>query len=344
MRKTRLILAAVAAVATGTLLTACSGAPSGSAAAQGAGSGSTGPAAGKTVAYFAPSLGISYWQWVGYGVKQQAHQLHMKYVSYNANNDQSQQLANMRTAITAGVNAIVIGPVSSTSVPPLLQLAQQKHIPVAFAGIGAPAGVKNFTSAVTANNQATGVAEGKFICRAAKRLGGNQVGMLSLPQDRENAQKYLAGAKQAFAADGCDLVQVVQTKGLTVGEAVSETKDLLTAHPGIKGIYGMYDEAGTGASQVLASQGLTGKVALATADGSPTTVALVRKHKLDALFLQGAVGQGIVATDQVAKAIQGKPTTQAIPLDEPMVTPANIDNPKIQAQLKRVYPPSAGAY
>jgi ribose transport system substrate-binding protein len=137
---------------------------------------------------------------------------------------------------------------------------------------------------------------------------------------------------------------VIQTKGLTVGEAVAETNDLLTAHPDIKGIYGMYDEAGTGASQVLASMGLTGKVALATADGSPTTVGLVRDHKLDALFLQGAVGQGIVATEQVTAALEGKPTTQAIALEEPMVTPENIDTPEIQTQLKRVYPPSAGAY
>jgi ribose transport system substrate-binding protein len=344
MRKNRLLLATTAAAATGVLLTACSGAPSTSAAVQGGSSGGTGSASGKTVAYFAPSLGISYWQWVGYGVQQQAEQAHMKYVSYNANNDQSQQLANMRTAITAGVNAIVIGPVSSTSVPPLLQLAQQNHIPVAFAGIGAPAGVTNYTSAVTANNQATGVAEGKFICDAAKKLGGNQVGMLSLPQDRENAQKYLAGAKQAFADGGCDLVQVLQTKGLTVGESVQETKDLLTAHPDIKGIYGMYDEAGTGAAKALQTRGQVGKVGVATADGSPTTVKLLRDKVIQGLFLQEAVGQGIDATQQVYNALTGKPTTKTIELAEPLVTSETIDTPEAQAKLKRVYPPSAGAY
>lgn len=29
----------------------------------------------KTVAYLAPSLDISYWQWVGFGVKQKAQEL-----------------------------------------------------------------------------------------------------------------------------------------------------------------------------------------------------------------------------------------------------------------------------
>jgi ribose transport system substrate-binding protein len=319
----------------------------------GSGNGANGaaPASGQaggngkhTVAYFAPSLGIAYWQNVGSGVEQKANELGLQYQSYNANNNESQQLANMRSAITAGVSAIVIGPVSSNSTPPLLQLAKQNNIPIAFTGIGPAPGQTDYTSAVTANNHDTGKAEGDFVCTKAKQLGGNKVGMLSLPQDRENAQKYLAGAQEAFQADGCDLVQVIQTKGLTVGEAVAETNDLLTAHPDIKGIYGMYDEAGTGAAQVLGERGLTGKVALATADGSPTTVKLVRDRKLDGLFLQEAVGQGLDATEQVNNALTGKPVQKNIALLEPLVTPENIDSPDTQNHLKRVYPPSAGAY
>lgn len=299
---------------------------------------------GKTVAYFAPSLGISYWQWVGHGVETRAGELGMKYTSYNANNDQSKQLANMRTAVTSGVDAIVIGPVSSTSVPPLLKLAKQNDIPVAFAGIGPPDGEEDYVSSVTANNEQTGIDEGKFVCDKAKELGGKKVGMLSLPQDRENAQKYLKGAEQSFEEGGCDLVQVIQTKGLTVGEAVAQTKDLLTAHPDVKGIYGMYDEAGTGAAQVLAQRGLSDKVALATADGSPTTVKLLRDGKLDALFLQQAVGQGVEATTQVFNALEGKATEQDLPLDMTMVTPGNIDEPQTQQALERVYPSSAGEH
>ncbi|TIW78760.1 MAG: ABC transporter substrate-binding protein, partial [Mesorhizobium sp.] len=38
----------------------------------------------KTVAYIAPSLDISYWQWVGYGVKEKAKELGMDYVEYTS--------------------------------------------------------------------------------------------------------------------------------------------------------------------------------------------------------------------------------------------------------------------
>ncbi|MDU6727429.1 MAG: substrate-binding domain-containing protein, partial [Bradyrhizobium sp.] len=241
-------------------------------------------------------------------------------------------------------DAIVMGPVSSTSTPPVLRLLKEKKIPIAFAGIGPQPGETDYTSAVTANNFEGGKAEGKFVCALAKERGGNKVGMLSLPQDRENAQKYLAGAKESFQADGCELVQILQTKGLTVREAVDQANDLLTAHPDVKAIYGMYDEAATGAAKALQTRGLVGKVGLATADGSPTTVKLLREGVVQGLFLQEAGGQGIEAVQQVYNALTGAAVTQSLPLPLALVTSSNVGTPEAQAKLKRVYPPSAGDY
>jgi ribose transport system substrate-binding protein len=297
-----------------------------------------------TVAYIAPSLDISYWQWVAYGAKTKAKELGMDYIEMDSHNSPADQMNNVHTAITRGVDAIVMGPVSSTSTPPVLRFLKQKKVPIAFTGIGPQPGETDYTSSVTANNYETGKAEGKFICEQAKKRGGNKIGMLSLPQDRENAQKYLKGAKEAFAAAGCDLVQVLQTKGLTVREAVNQANDLLTAHPDIKGIYGMYDEAATGAAKVLQTRKLVGKIAVATADGSPTTVRLLKEGVIQGLFLQEAAGQGIEATQQVYNALNGKEVTKDMPLSEPLVTAEDVGSEASQAKLKRVYPPSAGSY
>ena len=178
----------------------------------------------------------------------------------------------------------------------------------------------------------------------AKARGGNKVGMLSLPQDRENAQKYLKGAQESFKADGCELVQMLQTRGLTVNEAVAQANDLLTAHPDVKAIYGIYDEAATGAVKALQTRGLIGKVAVVTADGSPTTIKLLREGSVQGIFLQEAVGQGVDATEQVFNALKGKPTTKELALVMPLATSETINDPKIQQTVRRVYPPSAGAY
>lgn len=297
-----------------------------------------------TVAYIAPSLDISYWQWVAYGVKQRAQELGMNYVELTSENSPAKQMDNVHTALTRGVSAIVMGPVSSTSTPPVLRVLKEKSVPIAFAGIGPAPGQTDFTSAVTANNYETGKAQGAYVCKLAKERGGNKIAMLSLPLDRENAQKYMSGAKQSFKADGCDLVQVLQTHGLTVNEAIAQANDVLTAHPDIKAIYGMYDEAAIGAAKALQTRGLTGKVAVVTADGSPTTIHLLREGAIQGVFLQEAVGQGIDATTQVFNALNHKPTTREVALNEPLVTHDTIDQSDAQAKLKRVYPPSAGSY
>lgn len=299
---------------------------------------------GETIGYLAPSLNISYWQWVYSGVQEQAKTYGMKTTEYNANNDPGQQLSNTHTAVTDGVKALAIGPVSSTSTPPVLAAAKSASVPISFAGIGPQPGLTDYTSSITANNLTTGKQEATFVCEHAKALGGNQVGMLSLPQDRENAQLYLKGAKQAFTQHGCDLVQILQTQGLTVTEAVQEANDLLTAHPNIKGIYGMYDEAGIGAAKALTTRHLVGKVALATADGSPTTVGLLKKGELQGLFLQEAVGQGKEAVVQDVNALTGKPVKKDIPLTEPLVTSRNLCSAASQKVLKLTYPASAGSY
>jgi ribose transport system substrate-binding protein len=106
----------------------------------------------------------------------------------------------------------------------------------------------------------------------------------------------------------------------------------------------MYDEAATGAAKALQTRGLTGKVAVVTADGSPTTIRLLRDGAIQGIFLQEAVGQGIDATSQVFNALNHKPTTQDLALKEPLVTRETIDDPDVRATVKRVYPPSAGNY
>jgi ribose transport system substrate-binding protein len=84
-----------------------------------------------TVAVIMPSLDISYWQWVAYGAKTKAGELGMNYMELDSHDSPTEQMSNIRTAITKGANAIVIGPVSSTSTPPVLRYLKEQNIRVA---------------------------------------------------------------------------------------------------------------------------------------------------------------------------------------------------------------------
>ena len=276
-------------------------------------------------------------------MKTKAAELGMNYIELTSDNSPAKQMNNVRTAITRGVNAIVMGPVSSTSTPPVLRFLKEKQIPIAFTGIGPQPGQTDYTSAVTANNYETGKAEGSFVCKLAKERGGNKVGMLSLPQDRENAQKYLNGAQESFKADGCDLVAVLETHGLTVSEAVAQANDLLTAHPDIKAIYGMYDEAAPAPPRRCRRA-----VSSARSRWPPRTAARPRSSCCATARFRASScrkrSDRDRRTQQVYNALTGKPTTKDIAFTEPLVTKETIDQPDAQKVVKRVYPPSAGKY
>ncbi|ASY61205.1 putative ABC transporter periplasmic-binding protein y4mI precursor (plasmid) [Sinorhizobium sp. CCBAU 05631] len=68
----------------------------------------------------------------------------MDYVEFTSENSPAKQMDNARTAVTKGVDAIVIGPVNSTSTPPLLAYLKSQNIPIAFAGIGPQPGQTDY--------------------------------------------------------------------------------------------------------------------------------------------------------------------------------------------------------
>ena len=339
MRPAKGWMAAAAIVAASGAIAAC-----GEDSDNSSGSSSGGDKSGEKIAYLVPSLDITYWQWVKYGVEQQAKQHKLQVNTYDATNSPAKQRDNVQTALTVGAKGVVLSPVSSSSAPNVLNAAQGRKVPVTFAAIGPDPSVTNYASLITSDDYTSGKEAGAFLAKEVKKRGGNEVGLLSLPLDRTNAKAKLKGLKESLAAEDVKLVQTLQTQGLTVREAVNQANDLLTAHPNIKGIYGMYDNAGIGAVRVLRTRGLLGKVAIVSSDGSPETIADIRKDAIQGIVVQQAVGQGVEATKQLAAALDGKQVTKNIPLPEPLVTKENIDSPEIQKVLRLVYPPSAGAY
>jgi len=148
------------------------------------------------------------------------------------------------------------------------------------------------------------------------RQGTRRLGMLSLPQDCENAQKHLRGAQAAFEEEGCDPPD--QGPSPFARWSTRQTT-LLTAHLDITAICGIYDEVATGAAKVLQTRNLS-EGRGGHRDRSPTTVKMLREGVIQGIFLQDAGGQGIEATQQVYNALTGKATTKEMPLTEPLVT------------------------
>ena len=298
---------------------------------------------GKKIIYLAPSLDIEYWQWVEDGVRMACEEFGAEYSTLVAENSDAKQATNAETAVTMGVDAVVLSPVSSTSCASVLDPCEDEGIPVTIAAIGST--TDNYFCFISADDYSSGYDAGNYLCEKAKELGGDSIVVISLPLDRDNAKAKMAGLELACEENGVTIAQVSQTKDLTVSDSTNICNDLLTAHPEATGIYCMYEQAGLAAVDCLDIAGLTGKVAVVSSDGSPQSTVYLRDGRMAGQVVQEAVGQGYWAAVEAFKAISGlEPDAKIIQTPEPLVTGENIDDPEIQAVLALTYPESAGAY
>jgi ribose transport system substrate-binding protein len=298
---------------------------------------------GAKIVYLAPTLDIEYWQWVEEGVRLACEEYGASYTTLVAENSAASQAENGETAVTKGVDAVVLSPVSSDSCSSVLDVCEDAGIPVTIAAIGSTA--DNYFSFISADDYTSGYDAGLFLCQQAKELGGDSIGVLALPMDRTNAQAKMSGLEKACQENGITIAQTIQTSTLTVSDATDECNDLLTAHPEITGIYCMYEQAGVAAVDCLENAELTGKIAIVSSDGSPASIADVRNGTIAGIVVQEAVGQGYYAAIEAFKAISGlEADAKIIQTPEPLVTASNIDSPDIQKVLSLTYPASAGAY
>ena len=300
---------------------------------------------GKKIAYLAPSKDILYWQWVEDGIEQVCEELGVELVTLDAQNSASTQQSNTETALSSDVDGIILSPVSSTSSTNVLLSAEDAGIPITFAAIGPDEGVTNYDCCVTADDYTSGYENGIFLCDRIEELGGGTIGVLSLPLDRTNAKAKMAGLEKACEEKGGEIAQGLQTTDLTVNLAAQQANDLITTNSDMKGIYGMYEQAGIGAVNAVESSNLLGEVSIVSSDGSPESIRFIREGKIDGMVVQPAVGQGVVAARQLFRVMCGLDVfAKDIPLPEPLVTTENVDDADIQELLPMVYPASAGSY
>ena len=296
------------------------------------------------LAFSPPTMQAEYFQWNLAGIEQKAEELGYEIVVYDSDNNSTQMVSNVQTAVSAGCAGVMIAPVNSSSAPSALQFAIDAGLPTAFIAIGPPEGYDDYTTSISADDETSGYDAGIYICDKILADGGSTVGILALPLDRVNAQAKLKGFEAACEEKGVEIVQIVQNTDDTITDAVANANDILTAHADVGGLYCMSDNRTLGAVQAVENSGKVGEVYIVGSDGSPTTLECLKEGTVCGIVVQEAVGQGIAGVEQIHNALTGAPVEKEVPTPEPLVTSDNYMEDEYQEVLALVWPESAGAY
>lgn len=313
-------------VATGGLLVAsllagCSS--SGSTAAPATDAPSVAPASTPAAPSAAPSvaaevtLGALYLDQNGFyggikkGIETGAADLKLKLLGNNSGGDASKEASFMSTLIGAGVDAIIMSPVSATASVPLVKQAFDAGIPVVCYNtcINDADAQKYVKALVTTDQKQMGIDVGDqagdwFV---AKGMTAPNVAILNCDVYEACVQRK-DGFKEALLAKVPGAKFVADQEGFVLDKATQKATDMLTADPAIDAFYATTDNGAMGGIQGILATGREGKTVVFGSDMStPMADYLLTKPNI-LIMTNGQTPQemGSLAVQQALKAINGE--------------------------------------
>jgi ribose transport system substrate-binding protein len=153
--------------------------------------------------------------------------------------------------------------------------------------------------------------------------------------DRENG--FLDRIKSKFP--GVTMVSSDQYSGATRETAKRASENLLNRFGGdLQGVFVPNESCTIGMLLALQDMGKAGKVRFVGFDASPILIDALRARQLDGIAVQNPMRMGYLGVKTMVSHLRGQPVDKRIDTGVTMVTPENLDQPKMKALVS---PPTA---
>ncbi|WP_353476612.1 substrate-binding domain-containing protein (plasmid) [Salipiger sp. H15] len=280
----------------------------------------------KEVVYLTPGLDLPFWRYLSKGVEKVATAEGYGFQALDSHNDAQQQLQNAQDAIARGVAGIVLSPTDSSTAPSVLTLAEKAGIPVVIADIGTNSG--NYVSFIISDNYegANGTGAALAAALADKGWTDGSVGIVAISQARLNGQARTKGFKDAMTAAGITGdAGLQQMQSYTADETFRFTQDMLTANPGMRGLFVQTDQPAIGALRAIKAARRNGEVLVAAFDGIPEFVPLLQSGEIVASGMQQPHLMGEESAKALFEHLKGGTPEKEILVPIVVVTDKNIE-------------------
>lgn len=226
----------------------------------------------------------------------------------DAQNDSSAQSNQVEDLITQGVDLIIINPVDSTAIAPLVEKANEANIPVICVDRGTDSG--DIVSFIASNNVEGGKMAGEFIL---EQVGENAEviqleGIPGASSTRERGEGF------SEATNGKINLVASQTANFDRAEGMSVMENLLQAHADVKAVFCQNDEMALGASEAIKASGKD--IVVVGFDGNDDAISAVEDGSMSATVAQKPKEMGKLAIETAIKYLKGETVDEQI--DSPL--------------------------
>jgi ribose transport system substrate-binding protein len=223
-------------------------------------------------------------------------------------NEAAQQIIDVKSLISQGVQALIVNPADSAAIGPALDYAKSKNIPVVTVDVAPSQG--SVYMIVRADNTAYGSKSCDYI--AAHASGSGTIAMVEGDLTSLNARDRATGCTNVIQQKYPNFkVKAYETKDWGTDPAVQNATTALTAISDLKGIYVHWSvpEDGIIAAEKQKNKysdvGAANHIMLVGNDGSPHECDLIRAKNLDATIDQPADKYAYYAIFYAKEAIKG---------------------------------------
>ncbi|PSJ47299.1 rhizopine-binding protein [Zobellella endophytica] len=238
----------------------------------------------------------------------------------DAKNDVGQQLQQVESFVNQGLDAIVINPVDTQAVAPIIKRAADAGIPLIFVNRRPEAELPEGMAFVGSDSKVAGVLQMEYI---AEQLGGKgNVAILMGALSDEATRDRTRGVEEVAARYPDIKIITKETAKWGRKEGIDITNNWLLSGYEIDAIASNNDEMAIGAIMALGKDRLE-NVIIGGVDATPDALAFVDKGMLDVTVFQDAKGQGSAAIETAYKMARGEAVEQSVMIPYELVTPEN---------------------
>jgi len=239
------------------------------------------------------------------------------------------QIDIVEDMIGRGVDAIVMAACDQDALIDVIQRAQDKGIPVVTIDSGVNSDIP--VSFVATDNVAGAEAAARELARLVGEAG--PVGLIPFVKGAATSELREEGFKKGIAEFPNIEIADIQYCQSDVVKAMNVTEDMLTAHPGMKGLFATNEPAAIGAVQTVEATGRAGEFKIVAFDASPDEITALERGTIHALVVQNPFKMGYMGVKSAYDHLKGEPVEKRIDTGVEIITQENLNDPEIQKLL-----------
>ncbi|WP_116472652.1 sugar ABC transporter substrate-binding protein [Zobellella maritima] len=238
----------------------------------------------------------------------------------DAKSDVAQQLQQVESFVSQKLDVIILNPVDTQAVAPIIKRAADAGIPLVFVNRRPETELPENMVYVGSDSKLAGKLQMEYI---AEQLGGKgNVAILMGALSDEATRDRTRGVEEVAARYPDINIIAKETGKWARKEGIDITSNWLLSGYEIDAIAANNDEMAIGAIMALGKNRLA-EVIIGGVDATPDALAFVDRGMMDVTVFQDAKGQGAAAVETAYKLAKGEAVEQSVMIPFELVTAEN---------------------